>query len=55
MSWRLAHRWLGRVAGTLALVLGITGTLLALDPLRNAIQAVPTERDMSVATLVQRV
>ena len=55
MSWRLAHRWLGLVAGTLALVLGITGTLLALDPLRNAIQAVPTERDMSVATLVQRV
>lgn len=55
MIWRFAHRWLGLVAGTLALVLSITGTLLALDPLNNAIQAAPIERDMPVATLVQRV
>ena len=55
MIWRFAHRWLGLVAGTLALVLSITGTLLALDPLNNAIQAAPTEPDMPVATLVQRV
>lgn len=41
MIWRFAHRWLGLVAGTLALVLSITGTLLALDPLNNAIQAAP--------------
>ena len=55
MIWRFAHRWLGLVSGTLALVLSITGTLLALDPLNNAIQAAPTERGMPVATLVQRV
>lgn len=55
MVWRQIHRWLGLVAGTLALVLGITGTLLALDPLRNAWQAAPTAQDLPVATLVQRV
>ena len=55
MVWRFAHRWLGLVAGTLALLLGITGTLLALDPLRNAIQATPVAQNMSVAALVQRV
>ena len=55
MVWRQLHRWLGLVAGTLALVLGITGTLLALDPLRNAWQAAPAAQDLPVATLVQRV
>ncbi|MGE4331282.1 PepSY domain-containing protein [Diaphorobacter sp.] len=55
MVWRQLHRWLGLVAGTLALVLGITGTLLALDPLRNAWQAAPGAQDLPVATLVQRV
>ena len=55
MSWRFTHRWLGLVAGMLALVLGITGTLLALDPLRDGLQATPAEPDMPVATLVQRV
>ena len=55
MVWRQLHRWLGVVAGTLALVLGITGTLLALDPLRNAWQAAPAAQDLPVATLVQRV
>lgn len=55
MVWRQLHRWLGLVAGTLALVLGITGTLLALDPLRNAWQAAPTAQDVPLATLAQRV
>ncbi|MGD9773428.1 PepSY domain-containing protein [Diaphorobacter sp.] len=55
MVWRQLHRWLGLVAGTIALVLGITGTLLALDPLRNAWQAAPAAQDVPVATLVQRV
>ena len=55
MVWRLTHRWLGLVAGTLALLLGITGMLLALDPLRDALQAAPGVQDMPVATLVERV
>ncbi|HAJ14342.1 MAG TPA: oxidoreductase [Comamonadaceae bacterium] len=55
MVWRQLHRWLGLVAGTLALVLGVTGTLLALDPLRDAWQAAPAEPGLPVATLVQRV
>ena len=55
MIWRLVHRWLGLVAGTLAVVLGITGTLLALDPLRNAWQSTPAAPDLPVATLVERV
>lgn len=55
MIWRFVHRWLGLVAGTLALVLGITGTMLALDPLRNAVQAAPTESDLPLATLVERI
>lgn len=55
MIWRFVHRWLGLVAGTLALVLGITGAMLALEPLRNAMQAAPTESDLPLATLVERV
>lgn len=55
MAWRQIHRWLGLVAGAFALVLGVTGTLLALDPVRNAWQAAPTAQDMTVATLVQHV
>lgn len=55
MAWRQIHRWLGLVAGALALVLGVTGTLLALDPVRNAWQAAPTAQEVSVATLAQRV
>lgn len=55
MAWRQVHRWLGLVAGTLALVLGITGTLLSIDPLRNAWQSAPAAPDLPVATLVERV
>ncbi|MDR2221073.1 MAG: PepSY domain-containing protein, partial [Methylobacillus sp.] len=55
MTWRLLHRWLGLVAGAVALVLGITGAILALDPISSAWQAVPAANDLPVATLAQRV
>ena len=55
MAWKWLHRWLGLVAGTLALVLGITGAALSLDPLRNAWLAAPAAPGLSVATLAQRV
>uniref|UniRef100_UPI0033427674 PepSY domain-containing protein n=1 Tax=Castellaniella defragrans TaxID=75697 RepID=UPI0033427674 len=55
MAWRLIHRWLGIVAGALALVLGITGTLLALDPLNGAFQATAADQNMPVAAMVQHV
>lgn len=54
MGWKPIHLWLGLVAGTLALVLGLTGSLLALDPVWQAWQA-PKTSDTSVAVLVQRV
>lgn len=55
MDWRSLHRWLGLVAGAIALVLGISGAVLALDPLRDAFGAVPAAGDLPVSTLVQRV
>lgn len=55
MSWRLIHRWLGLSAGAVALVLGITGVILAFDPVRDAWQSVPAEDDLPVSILLQRV
>jgi sulfite reductase (NADPH) flavoprotein alpha-component len=55
MTWRLIHRWLGLVAGAVALLLGITGMILAFDPVSSAWQAAPVAADLSVATLTQRV
>ena len=55
MSWKSIHRWLGLVLGTLALVLGLTGTLLAVNPLQQAWQAPTGSNGLSVAGLVQRV
>src|SRR5574337_76216 len=55
MGWRWLHRWLGLVAGALALVLGITGAVLSFDPLRNAWQAAPTAPGLSVAALARQV
>lgn len=55
MSWRQIHRWLGLSAGTLAVVLGLTGSLLAFDPLQQAWLAPPSVPDLNVATLVERV
>lgn len=55
MDWRAIHRWLGLTLGTLTVVLGITGALLAVDPVSQAWQA-PAARDgLTVATLVERV
>lgn len=55
MGWRAIHRWLGLVAGTLALVLGITGTVLALDPVQGAWSSAATPPGLTVAALAQRV
>ena len=48
MSWRQLHRWLGLVAGSVALVLAISGTILASDPLRDAWSAAPAQADLPV-------
>ena len=42
MFWRQIHRWLGLVAGTVALVLGLTGAVLSLDPVLSRWQAQPS-------------
>lgn len=55
MGWKVIHRWLGLTAGTLAVVLGLTGALLALDPVQQAWQAPAAASDLPVATLVARV
>lgn len=55
MVWRLIHRWLGLVAGAVALVMGISGVVLAVDPVRDAWTAVPAAATLPVATLVARV
>lgn len=55
MGWKAVHRWLGLTAGTLALVLGITGAILAFDPVQQAWQAPAAPGDLSVAALVARV
>ncbi|MBZ0068758.1 MAG: PepSY domain-containing protein, partial [Thiobacillus sp.] len=55
MGWKSIHRWLGLTIGTLAVVLGITGAILAFDPVQQAWQAPAAPDDLSVATLVERV
>ena len=55
MGWKAIHRWLGLTIGTLAVVLGITGAILAFDPVQEAWQAPAAPGDLSVATLVERV
>lgn len=55
MGWRAIHRWLGLTLGTLAVVLGITGAVLAVDPVQQAWQAPAAPGDLPVATLVARV
>ncbi len=55
MGWKAIHRWLGLTVGTLAVVLGITGAILAFDPVQQAWQAPAAPDDLSVATLVERV
>jgi sulfite reductase (NADPH) flavoprotein alpha-component len=55
MSWKAIHRWLGLTVGTLAVVLGVTGAILAIDPVQQAWQAPAAPGDLAVATLVERV
>ena len=55
MSWKAIHRWLGLTVGTLAVVLGITGAILAIDSVQQAWQAPVAPDDLPVATLVERV
>ena len=55
MLWRQIHRWLGLVAGAVALVLGLTGTVLSLDPVLSSWQAQPTPAGLTVAQLAERV
>lgn len=55
MTFRLIHRWLGLFAGALALVLGLTGAMLALDPVTDAWQARAGAGEPSVAALAQRI
>jgi sulfite reductase (NADPH) flavoprotein alpha-component len=55
MNWKAIHRWLGLTVGTLAVVLGISGALLAIDPVQQAWQAPAAPGVLPVATLVERV
>ena len=55
MSWKAIHRWLGLTLGTLAVVLGLSGAILAVDPVQQAWQAPAAPGDLPLATLVERV
>ncbi|QHE88562.1 PepSY domain-containing protein [Hydrogenophaga sp. BPS33] len=55
MSWKAIHRWLGLTVGCLAVVLGVTGAVLTIDPVQQAWQAPAAPGDLPVATLVERV
>lgn len=55
MSAKILHRWLGLLGGVLAVILALSGVLLAVDPVQQAWQAAPIPADLSVAELAQRV
>jgi sulfite reductase (NADPH) flavoprotein alpha-component len=55
MGWKAIHRWLGLTVGILAVVLGLTGAMLAIDPVQQAWEAPAAPGDLPVATLVERV
>jgi sulfite reductase (NADPH) flavoprotein alpha-component len=55
MRWKAIHRWLGLTLGTVAVVLGVTGAILAIDPVQQAWVAPAAPDDLPVATLVERV
>ena len=55
MSWKALHRWLGLTLGSLAVLLGVTGAVLSIDPVQQAWQAPAAPGDLPVATLVERV
>jgi sulfite reductase (NADPH) flavoprotein alpha-component len=55
MSWKAVHRWLGLTLGTLVMVLGVTGAILAIDPIQQKFEAPSGPDDLPVAMLVERV
>ena len=55
MGWKAIHRWLGLTIGTLAVVMGVSGAILAFDPVQQAWQAPAAPDGLPVATLVERV
>ncbi|WP_286998543.1 MULTISPECIES: PepSY domain-containing protein [Comamonas] len=55
MAWKAIHRWLGLTLGALAVVLGLSGAVLAIDPVQQAWEAPAVPGDLPVATLVDRV
>ncbi len=55
MGWKAVHRWLGLSAGTLALLLGLSGALLAIDPVQQAWQAPAGPPGLPVAVVAERV
>ncbi|TAN13997.1 MAG: oxidoreductase [Burkholderiaceae bacterium] len=55
MTWRFLHRWLGLVAGSVALVLGISGVILASYATIDAWRSVPAAADLPISTLAERV
>ena len=55
MGWKAIHRWLGLTIGALAVVLGMTGAILAYDPVQETWQGPAAPGDLPVATLVERV
>ena len=54
-GWKALHRWVGLLAGAVALVLAVTGVLLAADPVQRAWQSPPMPLATSVAALAGRV
>ena len=55
MGWKAIHRWLGLTIGTLAVVLGVSGAILAIEPVQQAWQAPAAPDDLPVAKLAERV
>ncbi len=55
MIWRFMHRWLGLTLGSVALLLALTGVILATYPAIDAFNAVPAASELSVASLAERI
>ena len=55
MIWRFMHRWLGLTLGSVALLLALTGVILATYPAIDAFNALPAASELSVATLAERI
>ncbi len=55
MDWKRLHRWLGLIPGSILLVLGLTGALLAIDPVQQAWQAPAAADSLTVADMLEGV